>query len=617
MFVKINCMQFPRIKNGISILLFSLLFIFIGFTGCKEKNKSNYSSTEFNSMLNNYWNDQLKLQPLDAAVFGDNNMNDQFVNNCTQEYRKDLHKFYLKYTDSLKHYDVKVMNDTDALSYRILDYDLKMAVAKEKFETWKIPFTQMGDATNTLSGNIVLAMGQYGSGSSVQPFKTVADYDNWIKRVNGYTIWCDSAINNFRAGIASNYVLPKALVLKMITICNGLINKDETKSIFYGPIKNLPDSFSKTDKERLTALYKDIILKQLNVAHTKLSAFLKNEYLSKAKSTSGVKDLPNGINYYKYCVKYWTTTDESLDSIYNTGQQEIKRIRNEMGNIKNSTGFTGDLSSFFEFMKTNKQFMPFKNPKEVLDSFQHIYSIIQPSLSKYFVLFPRSKFEIRQTEAFRAASASIEYTQGSVDGTRPGIFYVPILDATKFNITSGMESTFLHEAAPGHYFQSSLQMEDTSLPIFRRYKWYGAYGEGWALYCESMGKDLGLYSNPYQHMGALGDEIHRAIRLVVDVAIHSRGMKREDAIAFMMENEPIDEQGATAEIERYMADPGQALSYKIGALKLVSLRNKYMRQLGNKFDIREFHKQVLNSGCLPLVVLEDKLDKWAQGVGEK
>jgi uncharacterized protein (DUF885 family) len=191
------------------------------------------------------------------------------------------------------------------------------------------------------------------------------------------------------------------------------------------------------------------------------------------------------------------------------------------------------------------------------------------------------------------------------------VFYIPILNASTFNITSGMESTFLHEAIPGHHYQSSLQMEDTLLPTFRRFKWYGAYGEGWALYCESLGKELGLYTNPYQHMGALSDEIHRAIRLVVDIGIHSKGMTREEAIAYMMQNEPIEEQNAIAETERYMAMPGQALSYKIGALKLKELRDKYALQLGVKFDIREFHKQVLNSGCLPLSVLEEKLDQWA------
>ncbi len=591
--------------------LFYTAIIFTA-THCKQPAQKENNAAHFHAMLENYWQGLLKLQPLDATQFGDSSMNDQFVNNCTQAYRDNVKKFYLGYIDSLKQFDAASMNEEDALSYQILRYDANMQLEKAKYDTWKIPFTQMGDATNTLSANIVLAMGQYGSGESSQPFKTVKDYHNWLQRVHAYTVWCDSAIQNFRQGMATNYVLPKALVVKMIDICNGLINSDETKSIFYGPVKRIPASFSDADKTKITSDYKAAIKNELNVCHAKMAAFLKDEYLPRARTTSGVSDLPDGLNYYKLCVKDWTTTNKTLDEIYNTGLSEVKRIRQEMEYTKSSAGFKGSLDSFFQFMKTDKQFMPFKTPGEVLDSFRHVYDIIKPALNKYFILFPKSKFEIRQTEAFRAASASIEYFPGSPDGSRPGIFYVPVLNPATFNITSGMESTFLHEAIPGHHYQGSLQMEDTLLPTFRRFKWYGAYGEGWALYCESLGKELGLYTNPYQHMGALGDEIHRAIRLVVDVAIHSKGMTREEAIAYMMENEPVDERGATAEIERYMAMPAQALSYKIGALEIKDLRDKYTKQLGTTFNIGAFHKQVLNSGCLPLSVLEDKLAKWAK-----
>jgi uncharacterized protein (DUF885 family) len=282
-----------------------------------------------------------------------------------------------------------------------------------------------------------------------------------------------------------------------------------------------------------------------------------------------------------------------------------------MERIKNGVGFKGDLKSFFEHMRTDPKFKPFKTPVEVLNTFHNIHKTMEPNLKKMFGRTPGIPFEIRQTEAFRAASASAEYNPGTPDGKRPGIFYVPILDATKFNITSGMESLFLHEAIPGHHYQISLQMENKSLPKFRQFAWYGAYGEGWALYCESLGKELGLYTDPYQYMGALGDEIHRAIRLVVDVGMHLKGMTREEAIKYMMENEAIDEQGATAEIERYMAIPGQALSYKIGALKIRELRDKYTKQLGDKFKISDFHDEFLRDGVMPLEIVERKMDAWA------
>jgi uncharacterized protein (DUF885 family) len=236
---------------------------------------------------------------------------------------------------------------------------------------------------------------------------------------------------------------------------------------------------------------------------------------------------------------------------------------------------------------------------------------MEPNLKKMFTSVPKTKFEVRQTEAFRAASASAEYMPGTPDGSRPGVFYVPIVDAKKYNITSGMESLFLHEAIPGHHYQVSLQQENEALPKFRRFAWYGAFGEGWALYCESLGKELGLYTDPYQYMGALGDEIHRAIRLVVDVGMHLKGMTREEAIKYMMENEALDEQGTTAEIERYMAIAGQALSYKIGALKIRELRDKYTNQLGDKFALSDFHDDLLKDGVMPLEIAERKMDSWA------
>ena len=347
-------------------------------------------------------------------------------------------------------------------------------------------------------------------------------------------------------------------------------------------------------------------------SYKKLGLFLKNEYLAAARTSTGFNALPNGEKIYEYLIRYWTTTDKTPDEIYNTGLAEVKRIRDEMETIKNETGFKGDLPSFFEYMKTDKKFMPYKTPEDVLNAFRNIQKRIDPNLKKMFGRTPKTPFEIRQTEAFRAASASAEYNQGSADGTRPGIFYVPILDATHFNITSGMESLFLHEAIPGHHYQISLQQENESLPKFRRFAWYGAMGEGWALYCESLGKELGLYTDPYQYMGALGDEIHRAIRLVVDVGIHLKGMTREEAIKYMMENEAISEQGATAEIERYMAIPAQALSYKIGALKIRELREKYTKQLGDKFNLAAFHDELLKDGVMPLDVMESKMDAWAK-----
>jgi uncharacterized protein (DUF885 family) len=397
----------------------------------------------------------------------------------------------------------------------------------------------------------------------------------------------------------------------MIPQMQSMVSADPKQSLFYGPISLLPASFSDADKKRLTDAYTKAISEQITPSFKKMGDFLQNEYLPKSRTTTGISGIPAGDKYYSYLIRQQTTTNKTPDEIYNTGLSEVKRIRTEMERIKNEAGFTGDLRSFFTYLKTDKKFTPYKTPKEVLNAFENIHKTMEPNLQKLFGHTPKTPFEIRQTEAFRAASASAEYNQGSADGTRPGIFYIPIMDATTFNITSGMESLFLHEAIPGHHYQISLQQENEKLPRFRRYGGNNAYVEGWALYCESLGKELGLFTDPYQYMGALGDEIHRAIRLVVDVGMHAKGMTREEAIKYMTDNEQLSEEGAVAEIERYMVIPAQALGYKIGALKIRELRTRYEQQLGKDFSIAAFHDAVLKDGALPLDVLERKMDDWA------
>ena len=579
--------------------------------GCKPKN-TDTGNKDLAALFDKYWEDHARLFPIDATQQGDNRYNDILPNDQTQAYRDSVNAFYKKYLDEVKKFDYASLDDNDKISYDIFVYEMDMQLKSAALNvvssssiqfSWMVPTQQFWGLTLTL--------GQMGSGDSFQPFKTVKDYDNWLGRIKGYTLWTDSAIVNYQKGIAAGVVLPKVLVQKMIPQMESMIVTDPTKSLFYGPINKFPKDFSDADKKRLTDAYKQAILTEIVPSYKKLGVFLKTEYLPKATSATGIAGIPNGNNIYNYLVKFWTTTDKTPEEIYQKGLSEVKRIRLIMDSVRNSTGFKGDLKAFFEYMKNDPKFMPYKTPKEVLDAFEAIHQRMEPSLKKMYTRVPKTPFEIRQTEAFRAASASAEYNQGSPDGTRPGIFYVPILDATKFNTTSGMESLFLHEAIPGHHYQISLQQENNSLPKFRRFSWYGAYGEGYALYCESLGKELGLYTDPYQYMGALGDEMHRAVRLVVDVGMHSKGMTREQAIKYMMENEAISEQGAVAEIERYMAIPGQALSYKIGALKIRELRDKYQKQLGSKFSIAAYHDEFLKDGCMPLAIVEKKMDAWA------
>lgn len=589
------------------ILLAALMMASI--MACNNTGQENTARTaDFAETLDDYYEERLKLFPLEATYQGDNRYNDQLPNSISQEFLARTRAFYTSYLEKLTAFDRAKLSDSDQISYDILKRELELQLESFKYQLEYVPFSQFEGLT--------LTFGQLGSGAGAQPFKTVKDYDDWLKRVSAFRVWGDSAVANFRRGIAAGMVWPKSLVTKMIPQMTDLVVSDPAKSLFYGPIAKLPKDFSEADKTRLTAAYKTAILEEIVPTYKKLGDFLKNEYLPKARTTSGVDAWPQGKEFYQYEVRTWTTTDKTPEEIYQTGLQEVARIRGEMEKVKTQVGFSGTLDQFFTHLKTDPKLYPYKQPKDVLAAFNAILTKIEPNLKKMFTKTPKAKFEIRQTEKFREASASAEYNPASADGTRPGIFYVPIPDATKFNVTSGMESLFLHEAIPGHHYQISLQQENTDLPKFRRFAWYGAYGEGWALYCESLGRELGLYTDPYQYMGALNDEIHRAIRLVVDVALHTKQMTREEAIQYMMANEPIAEDGAVAEIERYMAIPGQALSYKIGALKIRELRAKYEGQLGDKFSLAAFHDEFLKDGCMPLDVLERKMDAWAARQGK-
>jgi len=597
----------------ISLMLSIASLFVIACSNDKKKTEMN-DNKDLAALFENYYTERMLLIPVESTQNGDSTNNDKLFADFTDSYREKYKQFFSHYLDEIKKYNRDELSENDQLSYDIFKREMEITLEGLSLGWFAntvtypdhryIPFTQFG--------GIPIWLGQSGSGDGSQPFRTVTDYGNWLKRASAFSAWTDSAIIYFRRGIDANTVLPQSLVKKMIPEMEAMIVDDASKSLFYGPVNKMPKNFGESDRKRITTAFVQLINQELVPAYKRLADFLKTEYLPKARTTTGINAVPDGDKYYNYLIRFWTTTNKTPAEIYQTGLSEVKRIRGIMDSVKNVVGFKGDLNAFFEYMRTDKRFMPYKTPEEVLSAIRSILARIQPNVKKMFTRTPKSPFEIRQTEAFRAASASAEYIPGSPDGRRPGIYYVPILDATKFNTTSGMESTFLHEAIPGHHYQISLQQEDSLLPKFRRFAWYGAYGEGWALYCESLGKELGVYTDPYQYMGALGDEIHRAIRLVVDPAMHTGKMTREEAIKYMMQNEALDEQGATAEIERYMAVPAQALSYKIGALKIRELRNKYQQELGNKFYLAAFHDEFLKDGCMPLEIAEKKMDAWAE-----
>ena len=555
-------------------------------------------------IFDNYHEQYLILFPLEATMFGDSRYNDQLPIDIAPEFIAKEKRFYQTTLNQLDSVDLKLASDPNRIAAETLRYELQMRLEGLKFNFDRIPFNQFD--------GLHLLMGQLGSGSSSQPFKTVADYEAWLKRIEAFDLWSRVAIERFREGMRDQYVLPAILVRRTIDqlLDPSILAENPRDSLFYQPIKNFPDSFTEAQRNTLEAAYVDAIETHVMPAYRRMGEFLRDEYLLAARDSSGIGALNGGKDQYAYWVRRWTTTSLTPDEVFEMGKREVQRIRAEMEAVREEMGFQGSLDAFFEHLREDPQFKPFKSPEEILAFYNQLRGTVEPKLEQLFSRKPKTPFEVRRTESFREKTASAEYMPGSADGTRPGIFYVPIPDAKQYNITGGMESLFLHEALPGHHYQISLAQENESLPTFARFLWYGAYGEGWALYCESLGKELGLYTDPRQRMGALGDEMHRAIRLVVDVGMHAKGWTREEAIDYMMANEPIDREGAVAEIERYMAFTGQALSYKVGQLRIGQLREETTRRLGDQFSLSGFHDQVLRNGCLPLSLLEREIRRW-------
>ena len=583
------------------LISFFILFSFM-FLSCDSK-KDN--SIEINKLFENYYQETLKLYPLNATSQGDDRYNNFLPNDLTNDFRDDEKTLYTNYKNYLSDFDNNLLNTEDLLSKKVLMWECDRNLERLNFNEYFTPINQMW--------TLQLNMGQYAAGLSAQPFKTTDDYNNWLSRIDDYIIWLNTAELRMREGIENGQVLPKSLTKKVIPQLKTILNTDLNVNLFYSPIRQFPTYFTDDEKSILIKDYSNMVLNKIIPAYKKLYDFMKNEYLNNGRDSSGIDALDNGSNYYDYSIKLYTTTNMSADEIHNVGLNEVARISSEMELIKNKVGFKGDLKSFFNHVRELDELIPFNSPDQVINNFNEIHKKMMPQVNSLFGLQPKTLFEVRRTESFREASASAEYNSGSLDGTRPGIFYVPIPNIDEYNFFSD-EDLFLHEAIPGHHFQISLQQENELLPSFRKTLWYSAYGEGWALYSESLGKELGLYEDPYQYFGMLSAEMHRSIRLVVDTGIHTKGWSREKAIQYSLDNEAESEAGIISEIERYMANPGQALSYKIGQLKIRQLRSKAEINLGDKFDIKMFHEKILESGCIPLKLLEEKIDKWIEKV---
>ncbi len=567
------------------------------------------------ALFESYYQERLALNPITATSIGDNRYDDRLANFISEDYQKQLHAFYTKYKKLVSTFDVSELNPSQQIGQKLISWNCNIMLEGLENEITLSPSPPNGTPQIVLMPinqifSFHLFIGQLASGESIQPFNTTQDYDNWLKRIDDYLDWIDTVIINMKIGLEKALVLPRIITERMIAQLDGMINSTVDKHLFYSPAHLIPEHFTKAEHSRIENSYHKMVEDKLVPAYSTLRDFLKNDYLSFCGETAGMGALPHGKDTYEYFVRYHTTTDMTPDEIFELGQHEVSRILAEMEQVKMQVGFEGDLKAFFDHVRTNKNLMPFSDPKQVIDNFNAIHDKMKPRLDKLFDLKPKTGFEVKRTEVFRENSASAEYIAGTPDGSRKGVFYVPLPDVENYNIYSD-EDLFLHEAIPGHHYQISLQQENQKLPAFQRsFVEYNAYIEGWALYTESLGKELGLYEDPYQYFGMLSAEMHRAIRLVVDVGMHARGWTREKAIQYSLDHEAEPEASIISEIERYMVAPGQALSYKIGQLKIRELRSRAEKELGINFNIKEFHNQILDTGSLPLVILEEKIDHW-------
>ena len=556
---------------------------------------------ELDTLLADWWEGELKNSPILATSIGDLRYNGQLVDTGTAEFRAADLAREKDFLQRIQGIDRTKLEGQDVLSYDIFRRDREEAIAAAKFPSGMLPVNQFG--------NLGSGFAQLGSGQSLQPFREVKHYDDFLARIARFPVLNDTMIANMREGMAAGIVQPKLIVEKAIPQYAAHVVEDPEKSVFWGPIAAMPESFPPEERERLTAAYRAAITGTLVPAYAKMRDFLQTEYLPKARNTFGLGALPDGAAWYAHRVAAQTTTDLTPEQIHRFGLDEVARILSEMNKVREKVGFEGDLQAFFDHLETDDRFY-FTSEEEALQAYRDQQAKIKTLLPKLFDIAPKTDYEVRPVEAFRAQSeAGASYQSPSPDGTRPGVFYL-----NTYNLRAQpnflVDTLSIHEASPGHHFQISIQQEVEGLPAFRRFGGYTAFSEGWALYAESLGKELGVFTDPYQWYGRLSDEQLRAMRLVVDTGLHHFGWTRQQAIDYMLANSSMAESDVVAEVERYIVIPGQALAYKVGERVIRQLREEAERELGDRFDVRAFHRQVLTDGALPMDVLQTKIRAW-------
>jgi uncharacterized protein (DUF885 family) len=557
-----------------------------------------------NALVEDYFERYLEMNPLYATSIGDDRYDNRLANSLSPEYLRMSEALDREYLERIQAINPAQLNGQDRLTYDTFRWSREMDLAGYRFPDYLQPINQFYSITNTFV--------QLGSGSSVHPFGSVKNYEDFLSRIDDFVVIVDQSIGNMRLGIERGVVQPRILMERVLPQIESQIVDDVEASTFYMPVRNMPESISAEDRERLTAAYRKAIMLEVIPAYERLRNYIADDYMSAARESVGMSALPDGDAWYAYLVRLRTTTDLTPAAIHQIGLDEVARIHGEMHGVMEEVGFDGSLQDFFEYLNTDDRFY-FDEPGQLIQGYRDMTDRVSNLTKQLFDVSPKTGFEVRPVEPFRERSASGgSYRRGTPDGTRPGVFFANTYDIKARPIWA-MESLFLHEAIPGHYFQIEIQQELEGVPRFRRFGGYTAFSEGWGLYAESLGKELGLYTDPYQYFGALNAELWRSIRLVVDTGLHAKGWSRQDVLEYMYANSAVKEARAVSEAERYMAIPGQALAYKIGELKIRELRTSAEDQLGDRFDVIAFHRLILSAGAMPLTLLEQRVDRWIAG----
>jgi uncharacterized protein (DUF885 family) len=547
----------------------------------------------------------LQRNPLSALFRGDMRYADRLGDSITDEYYAAERAAAEADLAALRAIPRAELNAVDQIAYDVFEYSTKDTL--RGLQPDMLALTAVRPMNHFFGFHTFYP--SFASGSGAAPFKTLVDYENNLKRHREFITYIDRAIGRFRQGQQSGVVETKMTVRNMIEQLDTQLKQTLEQSTYFGPVKTFPASIGAADRTRLTNEYRDTIANGLQPALKRLRDYLKTEYLPVARQGAGLMYMPGGEKLYQFQIESTTTLPLTADEIHQLGLREVARITSGMEEVKREVGFTGSLQRFFDHLRTDPKYK-MKSREALTARYYEIGKTVDAQVPRFFSTVPKSKLEIRPYEPFREKfEAGGSYNSGTPDGTRPGIFYFNAYDLPSRTIP-GMTTLYLHEGAPGHHFQISLAQEQTELPAFMRFGGNTAYVEGWALYAETLGYEMGLFTDPIQRFGTLSDEMLRAMRLVVDTGIHSKGWTREQAIKYMLDNSDMGKTDATAEVERYIAIPSQALAYKVGALTIQRLRKKAEAELGPKFDVRDFHAQVLMTGSLPLTILEQKIDRW-------